>query len=228
MGKIIVFGNQKGGVGKTTLTAMAATALAQAPFKRSVFVADVDRQQSLIRRRLGDIQEENTIPPYPLEYKTIKQLLNEIESLDNNYDLIFIDAPGKLDMDLPAEEQEISKVLLLADFVFIPVVPGNYAMDATIDFLKIALKVKANRPNRDLQIIGLVNMAEPRTLDDKFLLEEIDELKGIMTFMENRLHRYVSFRAADTLESLYDAKTTDRAKQNFSTWLNEFIKLIES
>lgn len=227
MGKIIVFGNQKGGVGKTTLTAMTATALAQDPFNRSVFVADIDRQQSLIRRRLGDIQDENIIPPYPLEYKTLNQLLKEIERIDSEYDLTFIDAPGKLDMDLPAEEQEISKVLLLADFVFIPVVPGNYAMEATIDFLKLALKVKAKRPNRPLQIIGLVNMAEPRTLDDKFLLEEIDELKGILQFMDSNLKRYVSFRAADTIESLYAPKTTDRAKENFSTWLNEFIQLIE-
>ena len=228
MGKIIVFGNQKGGVGKTTITAMTATALSQDPFNYSVFVADVDRQQSLIRRRLGDIQESNEIPPYPLEYKTVNQLINEIDELYSNYDLIFIDAPGKLDRDISPEAQEIAKVLLLADYLFIPVVPGNYAMDATIDFLKLALKIKANRLNRTLNIIGLVNMAEPRTLDDRFLMDEFEELKGIMTFMDEKLKRYVSYRATDTLESIYNPDSRDKSEQNFSAWLNEFIKLIEN
>lgn len=228
MSKIISFANQKGGVGKSTLTALTAAALSSEPFNYSIYVADVDQQQSLIRRRLGDLQSADVIPPYRLEYKTLSQLLAEIDQLDQEYDFIFIDSPGKLDANLPADQQEITKILLLVDYLFIPIPPGNYAMDATLDFLKIALKAKAQRKTRPLTITGSVNMAEPRTLDDRFLIEELDDLKAMVNinFMESRLNRYSLFRATDTLESLFDPESNDRAKANFSEWISELISII--
>ena len=36
MAKFIVFGNQKGGIGKTTLTILTATGLSQAPFNKKI------------------------------------------------------------------------------------------------------------------------------------------------------------------------------------------------
>lgn len=229
MSKIISIANQKGGVGKSTITALTASALSQEPFNRRVYVADVDQQQSLIRRRLNDLQNSDMIPPYQLEYKTLSQLLSEIEELDKKNDLIFIDAPGKLDANLPADQQEITKVLLLSDFLFIPIVPGNFAMDATIDFLKIALRVKNQRKERPLVITWFVNMAEPRTVDDRFLNEEIEELQEMVNinFMDNRINRYALFRAADTIETLFDPNSTDRAKTNFSDWITEFIGIVD-
>lgn len=229
MSKVITFANQKGGVGKSTLTTLTASALAQKPFSYSVFVADVDQQQSLSRRRLSDLKNSESIPPYKLEFKTLPQLVSELEELDRTNDLIFIDAPGKLDASLPAEQQEITKVILIADYLFIPIAPGNYAMEATLDFLKVALRVKAQRKERPLRIYGLVNMAEPRTLDDKFLREELEELRAVVNieFMDNQLNRYALFRAADTLESVFERESKDRAKANFSAWLEEFTSLIK-
>lgn len=229
MSKIILFGNQKGGVGKSTLTAMAAAALAAPPFSRAVYVADVDHQQSLIRRRLADVQSADIVPGFKIEFLTVSQLLSEIEALDQGNDFIFVDAPGKLDTNLPADQQEITKILLLADFLFIPIVPGNFSLDATLDFLKIALKAKAHRKERPLEIVALVNMAEPRTIDDRFLLEELEELKAMVNikFMTARLNRYALFRAADTLESLYEPESADKAKANFSEWLAEFYQIVK-
>ena len=230
MSKIILFGNQKGGVGKSTLTAMAAAALSSEPFSRAVYVADVDPQQSLIRRRLADLRAIDLIPSFKIEFKTLSQLLAEIDQLDQVNDFIFVDAPGKLDNNLPADQQEITKILLLADFLFIPIVPGNFSLDATLDYLKIALKAKARRQERPLEIVALVNMAEPRTLDDRFLIEELEELKAVVNikFMATRLNRYALFRAADTLGSIYEAGSADKAKANFSEWIEEFIEITQN
>jgi len=229
MSKIITFASQKGGIGKSTLTMIAAAALSQEPFNRNVYVADIDQQQSLIRRRLADLRSSDIVPPYHLEYKTLSQLLADIERLDQEHDLIFVDAPGKLDANLPADQKDITKVLLLADFLFIPIVPGNFAMEATLDFLKIALKIKAKRQERPLVIMGLVNMGEPRTIDDRFLSEELAELQATVniSFMESRLNRYALFRAADTIETLFDPESADRAKANFSEWIIELASIIE-
>ena len=230
MGKIILFGNQKGGVGKTTLTALCAAALSGEPFKKSVYVADLDNQQSLIRRRLADLKNFEGIPPYKVEAKTITELLADINDLDKKHDLIFVDSAGKLDANLPIEQQEITKLLLLADFVFIPIPAGNYALDSTLDYLRFAMKVKARRTERPLQIIGLVNMAESRTIEDKLLNEDIAEVQAMipaLRVMAQPLNRYTLYRSIDTLTSIYEPGAQERAKANFATWLNEFYNIIK-
>jgi len=230
MGKIILFGNQKGGVGKTTLTALTASALSGDPFLKSVFVADLDTQQSLIRRRLADLKNFSEIPPYRIEAKTVAELLADVNDLDKNYDLIFIDSAGKLDTNLPADQQEITKLLLLADFVFIPIPGGNYALDSTLDYLRFAMKIKAKRIGRPLEIIGLVNMAEPRTIEDKILHEDIVEIKQMipaLRVMEQPLNRYALYRSVDTLTSIYEPNAQDRAKANFSAWITELYNIIK-
>lgn len=231
MAKIILFGNQKGGAGKSTLTALCAGALSGDPFNQSVFVADLDQQQSLIKRRLADLKSFSDIPPYRLEAKTVAELLADIADLDQRFDFLFIDSAGKLDANLPGEHQEITKLLLLADILFIPILGGNYALDATIDYLKFALKIKARRPaERPLEIIGLVNMAEPRTLEDRALNEDIAEIRALipsLRFMGTALNRYATFRSIDTISSLYEPNAQDRARANFSVWFAEFYELIK-
>ena len=230
MSKIISFANQKGGVGKSTLTSLAAAALACEPFNYSVYVADIDQQQSLISRRLADLRNNDIIPSFALEFNTLSQLLSKIDVLDKEHDFIFVDTPGKLDINIAADEQEITKVLFVLDYLFIPIAPGNYNMSATLSFLKIALKVRAQRQaRRPLGIFGVVNMAEPRTIDNKFLDDELDELKNYVSidFLKNRVKRYSKFRAADTLESLFDEKSSERAKVNFTNFIKEFHSKIK-
>ena len=229
MSKIISFANQKGGVGKSTLTSLAAAALACEPFNYSVYVADIDQQQSLISRRLADLRNNDIIPPFSLEFNTLSQLLSKIDALDKEYDFVFIDTPGKLDINIAADEQEITKVLFILDYLFIPIAPGNYNMSATLSFLKIALKVRAQRQARPLQIFVVVNMAELRTIDNKFLDDELDELRNYVSidFLKNRVKRYSKFRAADTLESLFDEKSSERAKVNFTNFIKEFHSKIK-
>ena len=55
MGKIILFTNVKGGVGKTTLCSVFATFLSQSG--RPVSVVDADIQQSISGNRRMDLEE---------------------------------------------------------------------------------------------------------------------------------------------------------------------------
>lgn len=231
MSKILLFGNQKGGVGKTTLTALTANALSLPPFSRRVFVADLDQQQTLIRRRLADLRDldGDQVPPYKLEAKTIAELLAEIEELDRAFDVILIDAAGKIDAQHPAELQEITKLLALADFLFVPVIAGNYALDSTLDYLRLAFKIKARRPERPLEVIAVVNMAELQTIDARQLSEELAEIRAMipaLRVMKTPLHRYSAFRAIDTLTSLYIPGKVDKARANFRQWIEELVKII--
>lgn len=231
MSKIIMFGNQKGGVGKSTLTSLCANALSQKPFHCKVLVIDSDPQQSVIKRRLDDIQGYEDVPPYKIEPMNIKGLQRDIAPLDQSFDYIFIDVAGKLDSNIPVEQQEVTKFLQYVDYLFVPFVPGNYSMQSSLDYLKTVLKVKKQRAKktRQLQISACVNMFEQRTLDDRYLLEEIEELKTFIniSFMDNELKRYALFRNTDTLFSFYDTATNDKAKRNFTKWFDEFLKIVE-
>lgn len=231
MSKIIMFGNQKGGVGKSTLSSLCANTLSQEPFNRKVLVIDSDPQQSVIKRRLDDIQGYEGVPPYKIEPMNIKGLQGEAAQLDKNYDYIFIDVAGKLDSNIPVDQQEVTKFLQYVDYLFVPFVPGNYSMQSSLDYLKTVLKVKKQREKRprQLHISACINMFEQRTLDDRYLLEEIEELKTFIniSFMENELKRYALFRNTDTLFSFYDRTSNDKAKKNFTQWFDEFLKIVD-
>lgn len=68
--KILGFLNQKGGVGKTTMTLLTANAISQFPFNKKIIVVDTDYQGSAINKRLEDIQA--------LEYYDIQDKLDSI------------------------------------------------------------------------------------------------------------------------------------------------------
>jgi chromosome partitioning protein len=230
MAKIALYGSQKGGVGKSTLTALTAAALSSPPFSRRVYVADLDPQQSLIRRRLSDLRDFNGIPPYKLDALTLAELLGEIERLDRDFDLVLLDVHGKLDAHLAPAEQEIAKLLLIADVLLVPITPGNFSLDSTLGYLQTAFRVKARRADRPLEIFALVNMHEPGTIDGKLLSEEIEEIRAMipaLKVVKTPLNRYASFRAIDTLASLYDPASSDKARANFRAWIEELAQILK-
>lgn len=224
MAKIVSFFTQKGGTGKSTCTILAAAALAQPPHSQRVFVADCDPQQSVIRRRLADQQATSEVPPYTVQYLTLPEIQANIARLDKEHDLVFIDLPGRLDAQRPTDQQEITKFLMYVDRLFVPLVPGNFNVQATADFLRIVRKMADARQATaaPLQIVCYLNMYEGgRTADDKLLMQEAHTLATLagVQLMATPLNRYAAYRSADTYNTLYT--TADRTGANFSSWLDE-------
>ena len=234
MSKIISFLSQKGGVGKSLSTAMSSNILSQEPFNHSVFVCDCDKQRSLVTQRTDDLKGFDGATPYQIQAMTVKDFLNVktgIYKLDKDYDYVFLDVAGKLDDNLKPEEQEIVKYLQLLDFLFIPFIAGSYQMAATLDFIKVAMKVQHKRKGnkRPLKIVGFVNMEEQRTIDNKIMREEIEELKAMINieFMDNNLKRYALFRSSDTLTSFYETDPKGNAEKNLKAWFDELYNIIK-
>ena len=230
MGKIVAFGNQKGGVGKSTVIAMAANALSQAPFNIKLCVIDCDRQQSLVEARSYE-EEETEDLPYAILGMSVEELQDKIYDLDKEYDLILIDTAGRLDHTVAVEKQEITKALMYADYLFIPFRAGSFNLEASIEYLKVANKLKALRAKaaRPLQYYGFVNMYKDRSKTNAFLVSEIDHLRSEgIPFMLCRLRNYTLFEEIDTITSYYDVNANNKAKLNFTVWLNEFVKILKN
>lgn len=231
MAKIILFGNQKGGVGKSTLTMLTATALSQPPFNLDVCVLDADDQRSLSDMRQSDIgNNAEQAVPYEIRPASLNDIHRDIRELDRRYHVVFIDVAGKLDLNIAADKQEIIPYLSYVDLLFMPFVAGNFNVEASAKYLKTVLHVQLSRQlsARPLKVFGLVNMFRERSRVNSFLLDDIQNLRSVVDiqFMETHLRDYSLFKESDTLKSLYSETGNDAAKVNFRNWIDEFANLL--
>ena len=238
MAKILMFGNQKGGVGKSQCSVIVATALSRPPFNLKVAIVDIDEQKSIVYARKMDALSYGTegggeaTAPFDVFDFDIETLQNQIADLDKKYQVLLIDAAGKLDAKADVTQQEVTKSLMYIDFLFLPFVAGNYNLDSTLRYLQFILQLQKARvlSNRQLTAVGFVNMYRSRSRKTQFLLQDIEALgqSAQLPFMKNYLNDYALFSDADTFSSLYEPNTTnDPAKQNFQSWFLEFCKTIK-
>jgi chromosome partitioning protein len=109
--------NQKGGVGKTTVTASLAAAIADSSGRVVAF--DADPQQSL--------RELASAGPLPFEVRSALSPAELASIADvRGYDTLLVDLPGNLD-DTPV----LAEVLAGSDFAIIPFVPERAAVIPT-------------------------------------------------------------------------------------------------
>lgn len=141
MAKIIAILNQKGGVGKTTLSVNLAMGLQQGEGK--TLLVDADPQGSA--RDWHAIGNGELLTVIGLDRPTLDK---DIKALKNNYDWIVIDGPPKLaDMTIAA--------IRCADVVLIPIQPSPYdiwATEDTIDLIKARQQIADGQPKTALLI----------------------------------------------------------------------------
>ncbi len=129
MGKILAFTNQKGGSGKTTLSANLAVLWGNSQYK--VAVIDADHQKSLtywIEAR-KKYYGENDIGFDVLTYDS-HNLRENIKNIKRKYNFIIIDSPPSITFDT-------IQIVKNADRVFVPMQPSPLDLMATIPFLNL-------------------------------------------------------------------------------------------
>ncbi len=157
MAKILTVAQQKGGAGKTTITAHLAVALTSA--RKSVAVVDIDPQQSLSTwyrartERFGDSGAGMLISQIP-GYR----VRAEIERLAREHDVVLIDSP-------PHAETEAKVAIRAADLVIVPVQPSPMDVWATRPTLELAAQERT-------PVLLVLNRVPPRAnLTDEMLAE---------------------------------------------------------
>ena len=128
MGSVIAVAQQKGGSGKTMLTAQFAAALAG---QARVAVLDIDPQGSLTA--WGRLRAQAPKAAGDLTVTTLSgwRLANEVEKLKASHDYVFIDTPPVLDSDA-------RRAIRSADLVLIPLNPAPPDLWAAEGTLKLA------------------------------------------------------------------------------------------
>ena len=153
--KIITVAQQKGGAGKTTMTAHLAACWAQG--NKRVAVVDIDPQGSLgswYKVREATLGADET----GMHYVAISgwRVRNELDKLRQQYDVIVIDSP-------PHADAEARTAIRAADLVVIPLQPSPmdvWATGATIQICKqerVPVKMVLNRVNPQAKITEAIS-----------------------------------------------------------------------
>jgi len=131
---ITIIGNQKGGVGKSTLAVLAANYITIARESKATII-DMDYQQSISQKfekaKILENEEPYEVFPSTLEsFPILSKVLNQ-----NAKHTILIDLPGKLDDDglLPVFES--------ADLVICPFAYDEFTYQSTVLFTVVLKKV---------------------------------------------------------------------------------------
>ncbi|NHE56450.1 ParA family protein [Cyclobacterium plantarum] len=131
---IILFANQKGGVGKSTLSVLFSNYLSLAKNK-PVKVYDMDFQRSLYNKAQAAEVIENE-PLYPVEAAELSQFtsIQKKASKEENH-VSIIDLAGKMDDD------ELVPVFRKSDLILCPFSYDEYSVSSTIEFSFVILKI---------------------------------------------------------------------------------------
>lgn len=136
MGKVISFTNQKGGSGKTTLSANLAVLWSNSGYK--VAVIDADAQNSLTywleARKKYYGEDDIGITSYNFDVRNLKE---EIKQIKSKYNFIIIDSPPSITFDT-------IQIIKASDRVFVPVQPSPLDLMATVPFINLVKQEKKN------------------------------------------------------------------------------------
>lgn len=189
---IIVIGNTKGGVGKSTSTVQIS--IGRALQGKDVLVVNSDRQSSsskaIDRRDAAGLTPSVTLVAYPDGEQLRTQVLRQLDK----YDDVIIDAGGR-------DSSAFRHAMMIADVMLVPIAPGNFELDALEDELVPLIEdIQALRGDNPLPVYAYLNMAEPR----RFSSDNIATRRSIENFpqlqlLDLNIARRKSIAAASTL-----------------------------
>lgn len=210
---IISIANQKGGVGKSTLSVCFANYLVSKGVRCKI--VDCDRQQSISKRRKRDIEKYgNTMIPYAVESQPEIdiEILGSILSKafeDNNNEVVIFDCPG----GMPAK-WEIS-LINNSDVIIIPFQYENLTLASTTEFIvyvtKIFDKYKKQNPGH---IFMVPNTSDKRigTLAELRMWDTVREKYSSVGTVTPKIYRQADMTRISTLANIFaQLKSTSEA-----------------
>ena len=155
---VITFGNQKGGVGKTTLCTLFANYLAS--IGKKTLVVDCDNQQTITEKRKAD-KKKYTDAKFlynvqSFNISNVEHVQNLMANLRKMNGVILIDAPGNL------AQQGLIPLFAMSDYVVCPFQYETTSVNSTITFILFLQKLKDSFKQMETKTFFVVNRHDKR------------------------------------------------------------------
>lgn len=252
MGHIIAFANQKGGVGKSTMTVQGAFYFALQEKKR-VLVVDMDAQANSTATfigRTGTLESTRSEKLFEPELPDLR-----VQKTKYGIDIIgssLVDDAGYDAESLPVEMachpslhletlrdqydyifidcpptlgRRLLSALLAADYVVMPVKLSGYAVDGLHRLFKTLIAIKEDF-NPDLEILGAIINEYDGTAAHRVALSEVQEALPGLVF-DNLLHHRSPIDTASRGEPVWKVRNGQRAAEEFAAIFKEMKKKIK-
>lgn len=223
-GIFVTFENPKGGVGKSTLTALFA-GYVHATSKDTgltIGVCDIDDAQNTIGKlRLFDSEQQaNLDEEYQVMSISSADFTNSVNYLRESFDIILVDFPGNL------KQKGVIEALMLMDIVIIPFAPSKIEIVHTKEFYNYYKEnILAKREELGYKTIvrALPNRVLTNLIEYKRLLALEKELPFKLLTNHVKESRVNYQRNLSTLMTNYDGSCDDLGVELINL-LIDFIK----
>jgi chromosome partitioning protein len=171
---IVIVGNTKGGVGKTTLAVQVA--LSRQMAGRSSLLIDADRQGSAQNAATMRAEGGRTPPLACVQLADGRLLRAQLGPLAGKHDDTIIDAGGR-------DSEALRRGLVLSDLLVVPVQPRAvdvWSLADIADLIDRAHEAREDEGRPRLRVLAVLNLADPG--DNRDTAETVEALAGFPQF----------------------------------------------
>lgn len=198
--RIVVFANQKGGVGKSTLCILFANYLA---YKRKpVCIIDTDLQKTIsMQRRKDNEMFEGVDEPYSVQDfdvtdpDTMQQLMDSARQVEG---FVLFDSPGNV------SEDGLVPMFTNADYIVCPYEYEDKTLDSTGVFVQVINALRAANADMKAQLFFVPNRIDARigTSEENRMWKQTDQIFKEIGIVTPRISSRATLKRINTYELL--------------------------
>jgi len=217
MGKAIMLGQTKGGVGKSTLAVHLGLTLAERGYK--VLILDADDQGTTTQALVNRVHASGLVAVEYMAVPTAKELRAAIHARSRHFDYVVIDAGGR-DTDALRQALQTCHVLVAP---YLPAAPDLWTQDKFIALIRSMNKHRTQHPIKCYAVINSAD-ADYESPDNRDARDMLKESKQFHILTTQIVKRKAIARAAAQGMTMQEYKPLDRTAQNeINAFIDEII-----